>query len=254
MKIAAIGLAGLGIVCAGVWAVALVVKNNPPVATSVESSPVPTTQATGSGGGSAFDETSKETCGDPPDANATWYAVFIDGGNLNEVHRKYCKDAIAVNRQDSGKASIQVASFSDRARAEAFAKSVSGEVSRYEPKVATSDASESKAARLQKTFAINESDSLTAKAAKYYGQENYAKSLELFEQILESDPTNPRIWMNVGEVHHKLGDDYNAKLAMDKSRELYLAQGDEGGIKQVEGLLESWSSQSSANGIRKRSH
>jgi di/tripeptidase len=87
----------------------------------------------GSGGGSALDETSKETCGDPPDVSATWYAVFIDGGNLNEIHRRFCKDAIAVNRQDSGKASIQVASFTDRARAEAFAKSVNGEVSRYEP-------------------------------------------------------------------------------------------------------------------------
>lgn len=254
MKLVAFGLIGVGVLGAAVWG-SLSALNNAPVSTplpvSVASpSPIPTTQTTGS----SFDETAKETCGDPPDANATWYAVFIDGGNLNEIHRRFCKDAIAVNRQDSGKASIQVASFSDRARAEAFARSVNGEVSRYEPKVATSDDSGSRASRLQKTFAINESDSLTAKAAKYYGQENYVKSLELFEQILESDPTNPRIWMNVGEVHHKLGDDYNAKLAMDKSRELYLAQGDEGGIKQVEGLLESWSSQHSANGIRKRSH
>ncbi|MBD1858595.1 MULTISPECIES: hypothetical protein [Leptolyngbya] len=151
MKIAAIGLAGLGIVCAGVWAVALVVKNNSPVATSVVPSPVPTTQATGSGSGSAFDETSKETCGDPPDASATWYAVFIDGGNLNEVHRRFCKDAIAVNRQDSGKASIQVASFSDRARAEAFARSVNGESARYEPKVGKNKVVEAETANQKPT-------------------------------------------------------------------------------------------------------
>ncbi|BAY53705.1 hypothetical protein NIES2135_05150 [Leptolyngbya boryana NIES-2135] len=233
MKIAAIGLAGLGIVCAGVWAVALVVKNNSPVATSVVPSPVPTTQATGSGGGSAFDETSKETCGDPPDASATWYAVFIDGGNLNEVHRRFCKDAIAVNRQDSGKASIQVASFSDRARAEAFAKSVSGEVSRYEPKVA---------GRESTVGTTSEPGSKMRQAIESYASRNYERSLKLFQEIIEEDPSNAQVWRNLGEAYHATGDDYNASLAMNKSKEIYLQNGDKNGAYQVETQLESWKS------------
>ncbi|MBD1847612.1 hypothetical protein H6F89_30280 [Cyanobacteria bacterium FACHB-63] len=138
MKIGVIVLTGLGVVCAGVWGIAALVvhkngNNSLPPALVASPSPTSTTQASGSSPGSSFDETAKETCGDPPDASATWYAVFIDSGNLNEVHRRFCKDAIAATRQDSGKASIQVASFTDRSRAEAFARTVNGDVSRYEP-------------------------------------------------------------------------------------------------------------------------
>jgi hypothetical protein len=53
----------------------------------------------------------KESCGDKStDANNTWYPVFINGGNLDEVQQKYCKDAINATRQ-TGEKAIQVASF-----------------------------------------------------------------------------------------------------------------------------------------------
>lgn len=246
MKFFAVGLIGVGTLTAAVLGSLSAITSNAPItrysATSTTQSP---SISTGPHSVESVPvDTSQETCGDPSDSTATWYAVFVYGGNLDEVRTKYCKDAISTNRQDSGKASIQVASFSDRGRAEAFARTVNGEVSQYDPNAEiASDVVEPRLSRLQKTFSINESDSLLAKAMKYYGQEDYAKSLELFQQILESDPTNPRAWMNIGEVHHKLGDDYSAKLAMDKSREMHLEIGDQNGADQVDRLLESWNDQ-----------
>jgi hypothetical protein len=73
----------------------------------------------------------RDTCGDRSTATptATWYPVFIDEGNLEEIRRKYCADAIAIqNRGKTGKPSVLVASFTDRSRAEAFAQAVGGEV------------------------------------------------------------------------------------------------------------------------------
>jgi hypothetical protein len=126
MKAIAIGLIGVGVLGSAVWGSLAALNHKVSVAPALVTTPlsVPQTQA---------NETSRETCGDPPSAGATWYGVFIDGGNLDEIHQKYCKDAIAITRQNSGKASIQVASFSDRGRAEDFARRVSGEASRYEP-------------------------------------------------------------------------------------------------------------------------
>lgn len=80
----------------------------------------------------------KPTCGDPAvGGDEKWYGVFIDGGNINTVRAKYCGDAIATTRQTTGKASIQVASFTDKNRAEAFAAAVGGEASDYDPKTET---------------------------------------------------------------------------------------------------------------------
>ncbi|MBN8564524.1 MAG: hypothetical protein J0L70_28740 [Leptolyngbya sp. UWPOB_LEPTO1] len=72
-------------------------------------------------------QVAKETCGDSGSAD-NWYPVFIDGGNLAEIQAKFCKDAIAKTREKNGKPTVQLASFSDRTRAEKFAKSVGGEV------------------------------------------------------------------------------------------------------------------------------
>jgi hypothetical protein len=58
----------------------------------------------------------------------TWYPVFIDGGNLEEIQRKYCADAFPKVRESTGEPTIQVASFTDPRKAEAFAAEVGGEV------------------------------------------------------------------------------------------------------------------------------
>lgn len=70
----------------------------------------------------------KESCGDKStDSNNTWYPVFINGENLDEVRQKYCKDAINVTRQ-TGEKAIQVASFISDTNAQRFALLVGGEV------------------------------------------------------------------------------------------------------------------------------
>jgi type IV secretory pathway VirB10-like protein len=75
-----------------------------------------------------IDGFSKESCGDKStDPNNTWYPVFINGGNLDEVRQKYCKDAINVTRQ-TGEKAIQVASFISDTNAQRFAVLVGGEV------------------------------------------------------------------------------------------------------------------------------
>ena len=71
--------------------------------------------------------TAAATCGDPSGSGQDWYPVFIDGGNLSDVRQKYCQDAIPKTRDD-GTPSVQVASFTDRQRAENFAGRVGGAV------------------------------------------------------------------------------------------------------------------------------
>jgi len=59
--------------------------------------------------------------------------VFIDEGNLQEIQTNYCADAIAIKREKTGVDSVQVASFTNKAKAEKFAQFVGGEVSNYDP-------------------------------------------------------------------------------------------------------------------------
>ena len=69
------------------------------------------------------------SCGDPSAKPGSAFPVFIDNQPIEEIRKKYCADAYSVsNRQKTGKPSVQVASFSDRQKAEAFAKEVSGGV------------------------------------------------------------------------------------------------------------------------------
>jgi WD40 repeat protein len=69
------------------------------------------------------------TCGDTStDPNPTWYPVFINNGNLEEIQRKYCADAYPKVRELTGEPAVQVASFTDPRKAEAFAAEVGGEV------------------------------------------------------------------------------------------------------------------------------
>ena len=70
-----------------------------------------------------------ESCGDPSAKPGSAFPVFIDDRTVEEIRRKYCADAYSVSkREKTGKPSVQVASFIDRQKAEAFAKAVGGEV------------------------------------------------------------------------------------------------------------------------------
>jgi hypothetical protein len=71
----------------------------------------------------------KASCGDKfTAANDTWYPVFVDGGDLNTIHNQFCADAVATVRKDTKTPSVQLASFTNRDRAEEFAKTIGGEV------------------------------------------------------------------------------------------------------------------------------
>ncbi len=70
--------------------------------------------------------TAEDTCGDSG-GNGEWYPVFMNNADVRQVRRKYCRDAIAKTR-DNGTPAVQVASFTDRQRAVAFADRVGGEV------------------------------------------------------------------------------------------------------------------------------
>ena len=129
MKAFAVGLIGVGAIAAAIVGSLSAITSNAP---NARHSPTSTTQSpSAQSAGFTSANAPQETCGDPSDSATTWYAVFIDGGNLDQVRSKYCKDAIATNRQDSGKASIQVASFTNRSRAETFARKVGGEESQW---------------------------------------------------------------------------------------------------------------------------
>jgi hypothetical protein len=67
----------------------------------------------------------KDTCGDSYDPAAlAWYPVFLDSGNVKTVQSTLCLDAQDITRKDTGKRSVQVASFTNYDRALAYAKSI----------------------------------------------------------------------------------------------------------------------------------
>lgn len=80
------------------------------------------------------------TCGDQSsEPSETWYSVFIDGGDLNDIRTRYCGDALSTSRR-SGTSTIQVASFTSYAKALSLAKAVGGVVEQTAAQ-ATPDAS-----------------------------------------------------------------------------------------------------------------
>jgi hypothetical protein len=71
----------------------------------------------------------QNSCGDKSTGSeGTWYPVFIDGAGIEDVRVKYCADAVATNRKDTGVKTVQLASFANRERALEFAKAVGGDV------------------------------------------------------------------------------------------------------------------------------
>lgn len=73
--------------------------------------------------------TPRKNCGDvASDDKATWYPVFIDNGDVQEIRKKFCADAVLTTRTDTNTPAVQVASFTTRKSALEFAKAVEGEV------------------------------------------------------------------------------------------------------------------------------
>lgn len=60
--------------------------------------------------------------------SGTWYVVYIDGANPDEVRREYCRDAIGTVRDKTGAPTVQVASLTDYSKALKLATAVGGEV------------------------------------------------------------------------------------------------------------------------------
>ena len=68
-------------------------------------------------------------CGDQASTpSENWYPVYIDHGSLDEIHSKFCGDAISAIRDKTGTPSVQVASFTSYGKAQRFALAVGGVV------------------------------------------------------------------------------------------------------------------------------
>lgn len=71
----------------------------------------------------------QSSCGDKPTGgDDTWYPVFIDGADLDNVRAIYCADAVTTTRSDTGVKTVQVASLTSRDRALELAEAVGGDV------------------------------------------------------------------------------------------------------------------------------
>ncbi|MCU0526771.1 MAG: SH3 domain-containing protein [Elainella sp. Prado103] len=107
---------------------------NPPLAAPLGSDDAsatltPQPSASGSASSSTSFSFPMAACGDrSSQPSETWYSVFIDGGNIDEIRSRYCGDAISATRQSSNTATVQVASFTSYARALSLAKAIGGVV------------------------------------------------------------------------------------------------------------------------------
>jgi len=71
----------------------------------------------------------QSSCGDKPTGdNDTWYPVFIDGADLEDIRANYCADAVATKRKDTGVDTVQLASLTNQERAFQLAQAVNGDV------------------------------------------------------------------------------------------------------------------------------
>lgn len=84
------------------------------------------------------------TCGEQSSQpSGTWYSIFIDNGDVNQIRSRYCGDAISTTREKSGTPTVQVASFTSYAKALALAKAVGGVVEQTAQQTASSTGSSS---------------------------------------------------------------------------------------------------------------
>ncbi len=133
MKPVALGLIGIGMLTAAWKGVSALTKNTPVATPPTVSTPQSLSIASTPQGVASSPNVAQETCGDPSNPTADWYGVFVDGGDLSEMQSKFCRDAVAVVRQDSARAAIQVASFTNPQSAANFARIVGGTVAKYNP-------------------------------------------------------------------------------------------------------------------------
>lgn len=71
----------------------------------------------------------QDSCGDEStDSEQNWYPVFTDRANLDEIRKKYCRNAIAVFQESSENKTIKVAQFKHYKRALYFAQLIGGKV------------------------------------------------------------------------------------------------------------------------------
>lgn len=83
----------------------------------------------------------QSSCGDKSTGgDDSWYPVFVNGGDLEDIRGKFCSDAVAVTRKNTGVKAVLLASFTSRVKAVEFAQAVSGEVG--EPTVSESNSSD----------------------------------------------------------------------------------------------------------------
>ena len=118
----------------------------------------------------------KASCGDKlTGGNDTCYPVFVDGGNLETIHRNFCADSITTVPKDSKVQTIQVASFTNRDRTIEFAKAVGGNVgqltnvgsSESQPQAAGSDETILTANNPNSQIRLHDSPSLSGKDLGY---------------------------------------------------------------------------------------
>jgi chemotaxis protein histidine kinase CheA len=113
----------------------------------------------------------QDSCGDKStDSNNTWYPVFVNGGNLDEIQQKYCKDAINATRQ-TGEKAIQVASFTSGSKAQRFAKAVGGEVGEPRQPKPTASLQASPSPESKPSIAVTSPSNSNATEAKAKRQE-----------------------------------------------------------------------------------
>jgi serine/threonine protein kinase len=148
---AALSFGGVGGFFLGIGAISMI-RTQPSVVAISEISPPPDTALLSSPFANSLEPsikptiepttTAKATCGDPEKSGQDWYPVFINNGDLEQVRRQYCQDAITKIRDDSTPA-VQVASFTDRQRAVEFAEQVGGDVGQpyQQPSLAITSAS-----------------------------------------------------------------------------------------------------------------
>jgi hypothetical protein len=83
----------------------------------------------------------QSSCGDKSTGgDDSWYPVFVNGGDLEDIRGKFCSDAVAVTRKNTGVKAVLLASFTSRVKAVEFAQAVSGEVG--EPTVSEANSSD----------------------------------------------------------------------------------------------------------------
>lgn len=133
----------------------------------------------------------QNSCGDKLiGGNTTWYAVFIDEGDLSDIHNKYCADAVSIIRQKTGKLAVQLASFTKYDRALEFAQAVGGEVGHPQSPSSTQETLLTSQATVVKTGydfqytvtdapVVREGDLVTIKYDKIVGNPQYPQ----FEEI-----------------------------------------------------------------------